>query len=66
MTLRGQLPGNPVPDGLQKRPSLGPLGLCVRGVCIRMSCMYVCILKFLFVMLSYMYIYCIFMPLLLV
>ena len=29
------LPGKPVPDGLQERPSLGPLGLCVRGVCIR-------------------------------
>ena len=35
VTLRSQLPGKPVPDGLQERPSLGPLGLCVRGVCIR-------------------------------
>ena len=69
VTLRSQLPGKPVSDGLQERPGLGPLGLCVRGVCIRsrffkMSCMYVCILKCLFVMLSYMYVYCIFMPLL--
>ena len=35
VTLRSQLPGKPVPDGLQERHSLGPLGLCVRGVCIR-------------------------------
>ena len=36
VTLRCQLPGKPVPDGLQERPTLGPLGLCGRGVCIRL------------------------------
>ena len=36
VTLRYQLPGKPVPDGLQERPTLGPLGLCGRGVCIRL------------------------------
>ena len=36
VTLRCQLPGKPVPDGLQERPTPGPLGLCGRGVCIRL------------------------------
>ena len=35
-TLRCQLPGKPVPDGMQERPTPGPLGLCGRGVCIRL------------------------------
>ena len=72
MTLQKQLPGKPLTDGLQERPSLGPLGLCVRGVCIcftffltvmhvRMhSKMYLCHV------ILYVYIYCISMPLLLV
>ena len=34
VTLWCQLPGKPVPDGLQERPTLGPLGLCGCGVCI--------------------------------
>ena len=36
VTLRYQLPGKPVPDGLQERPTLGPLVLCGRGVCFRL------------------------------
>ena len=36
VTLRCQLPGKSVPDGLQERPCLGPLGLCGSGVCIRL------------------------------
>ena len=34
VTLRCQLPVKPVPDGLQERPILGPLGMCGRGVCM--------------------------------
>ena len=33
VTFRSQVHGEPVLNGLQERPSLGPLGLCVHGVC---------------------------------
>ena len=32
VTLRCQFPGKSVPDGLQERPILGPLGLFVCGI----------------------------------
>ena len=32
VTLRSKLPGKPVPDGLQERPSLGPLGNTVKNI----------------------------------
>ena len=36
VALRCQLPGKSVPDVLQERHTLGPLGLCGRGVCVHL------------------------------
>ena len=43
VTLRSQFHGEPVPNGVQERPSLGPLGLCVRGFRIRFHILGICL-----------------------